>query len=285
MTMLESKLPYDRMYDKFVEDVSKYPILSKEEQYNLAVKHYDENDLEAVNQLVLSNLRFVIKIASGYRSYGFPIMELIQEGYIGLIRGIQNFNPYKGYSLTTFSIWYIKAMIYEYITKSWSLVKIGNGRHQKHLFQQITTARRKLNMHDTLSDKDISKLAYFFSTKKENIVESEIRTNWRDLSLHDRSSNDSDKPPYIDYIRDESPNQEIKVSAVQSNSLVKLSMDCLDDKEKMIIKKRYLLIEPETLQVIGDELGLSKERVRQIEKIALRKMRNNYTCDNYVTTV
>ena len=130
----------------FMREMEKHPLLSKEEEYTLAVRYYENGDLEAANKLVVSNLRFVVKIASEYGSYGFPMMDLIQEGSIGLMRAVKKFDPYKGYKLISYAVWWIRVRIQNHIMKFWSNVKIGTTQSQRKLFQRIEGAKRRLGI-------------------------------------------------------------------------------------------------------------------------------------------
>ncbi|HEY7534805.1 MAG TPA: sigma-70 family RNA polymerase sigma factor, partial [Thermodesulfobacteriota bacterium] len=160
----------------FLKEIEKYPVLSKDEEYELALKHYEERDLEAARWLVTSNLRFVVKIASQYTSYGFPLLDLIQEGAIGLMRAVKKFNPYRGYRLISYAVWWIKAKIQNYIMKSWSLVRIGTTQAQRKLFQSLGKAKRELNItHDELTNKDLKKIAELVDVRKEDVLGMEIR--------------------------------------------------------------------------------------------------------------
>ena len=135
----------------FLKEVENYPLLSKQEEYETAVIYHENGDLEAANKLVLSNLRFVMKIAREYKSYGFPLMDLIQEGTIGLMHAVKKFDPYKGYRLISYAVWWIKARIHEHIMKFWSSVKIGTTQAQRKLFQKLGSAKRKLNISSSNS--------------------------------------------------------------------------------------------------------------------------------------
>ncbi len=275
MKALELNTPYKT----FLKEVESYPLLSREEEHELAVKYYEKNDLNAVNRLVLSNLRFVIKVAGEYKSYGFPLMDLIQEGTIGLMYAVKKFNPYKGYKLISYAVWSIRARIHDHIMKSWSAVKIGTTQAQRKLFQKISNAKRKLKIYsDTLSEGDTSKLAGHFGVKEKDVVEMELRYKSRDFSLNQNSEEDSSKN-YIEILEDENPNQELLVSEIEFRSLaqegIERGMQKLNDRERKIINERFLSENPKKLHMLGSELGISRERVRQIEGVALRKLKRS----------
>lgn len=261
----------------FLGEIEKYPVLSREEEYELALKHYEEGDLEAARQLVVSNLRFVVKIASQYTSYGFPLLDLIQEGTIGLMRAIKKFNPYRGYRLISYAVWWIKARIQSYIMKSWSLVKIGTTKAQRKLFQSIGKAKRELSIsHDELTNEDLKNIADFFDVREKDVLGMEMRMAGRDFSLN-MASSDDESITYLDSIPDSRENQEDIINSVETNEMIEESMqdgfNKLSQKERYIVEKRYLANPPLKLKDLGSELGISKERVRQIESQALKKLR------------
>jgi len=261
----------------FLGEIEKYPVLSREEEHELALKHYEEGDLEAARQLVVSNLRFVVKIASQYTSYGFPLLDLIQEGTIGLMRAIKKFNPYRGYRLISYAVWWIKARIQSYIMKSWSLVKIGTTQAQRKLFQSIGKAKRELSIsHDELTNEDLKNIADFFDVREKDVLGMEMRMAGRDFSLN-MASSDDESITYLDSIPDSRENQEDIINSVETNEMIEESMqdgfNKLSQKERYIVEKRYLANPPLKLKDLGSELGISKERVRQIESQALKKLR------------
>ncbi len=261
----------------FLGEIEKYPVLSREEEYELALKHYEEGDLEAARQLVVSNLRFVVKIASQYTSYGFPLLDLIQEGTIGLMRAIKKFNPYRGYRLISYAVWWIKARIQSYIMKSWSLVKIGTTQAQRKLFQSLGKAKRELSIsHDELTNEDLKNIADFFDVREKDVLGMEMRMAGRDFSLN-MASSDDESITYLDSMPDSRENQEDIINSVETNEMIEESMqdgfNKLSQKERYIVEKRYLANPPLKLKDLGSELGISKERVRQIESQALKKLR------------
>ena len=261
----------------FLGEIEKYPVLSREEEYELALRHYKEGDLEAARQLVLSNLRFVVKIASQYTSYGFPLLDLIQEGTIGLMRAIKKFNPYRGYRLISYAVWWIKARIQSYIMKSWSLVKIGTTQAQRKLFQSLGKAKRELCIsHDELTNEDLKNIADFFDVREKDVLGMEMRMAGRDFYLN-MASSDDESITYLDSIPDSRENQEDIIDSVETNEIIEESMqdgfNKLSQKERYIVEKRYLANPPLKLKDLGSELGISKERVRQIESQALKKLR------------
>jgi len=264
-----------------LSEIDKYPVLSREEEYELALKHYDKNDLEAAKKLVVSNLKFVVKIAYEYASYGFPVSDLIQEGTIGLMRAIKKFNPHKGYRLISYAVWWIKARIHSFIMNSWSLVKIGTTQAQRKLFQKISREKKKFNIEaEELRNDDLKKVADSFGVNENEVITMEMRLASRDFSL-DSNINDDESLTYLEALPDRSINQEEIVENQQTLRItqqgLQSGLDKLSQKQRYIIEKRYMSNPPAKLREIGDELDISKERVRQIESEALKKLRFSIT--------
>lgn len=272
----------------FFKEIEKHPVLSKEEEYDLAVKYYEENDFEAAKKLVVSNLKFVVKIASEYVSYGFALSDLVQEGTMGLMRAVKKFNPYKGYRLISYAVWWIRAKINNFIMKSWSLVKIGTTQAQRKLFQKMSRAKRQLNIEgDVLSDEDLKKVADLFDVKEKDVVSMQMRMASRDFSL-DNTSGEGESVTYLDSLADYRYNQEDMIESAEENELtqegLESGLEILSPREKQVVEKRYYTTPPLKLRELSDEMGISKERVRQIEAQALKKLRaaiENRINDNY----
>jgi len=262
----------------FMREMEKHPLLSKEEEYALAVRYYENEDLEAANKLVVSNLRFVVRIASEYRSYGFPMMDLVQEGSIGLMRAVKKFNPYKGYRLISYAVWWIRVRIQNHIMKFWSNVKIGTTQSQRKLFQRIEGAKRKLGITAaSMEDDDISRLADHFGVKEEEISEMQVRASKRDLSLSERPGGDDSSATYGELLLDPSDNQEQVLGELGFDSLarenLREALETLSERQKKVIDERYFTEPPRKLHEIAQDLGVSQERVRQIQAESIGKLR------------
>ena len=262
----------------FMREMEKHPLLSKAEEYALAVRYYENEDLEAANKLVVSNLRFVMKIASEYRSYGFPMMDLVQEGSIGLMRAVQKFNPYKGYRLISYAVWWIRVRIQNHIMKFWSNVKIGTTQSQRKLFQSIEGAKRTLGITAaSMEDDDISRLADHFGVKEEEISEMQVRASKRDLSLSESPAGDDSSATYGELLPDPSDNQEQVLGKLGFDSLARENLsealEMLSERQKKVINERYFTEPPRKLHEIARDLGVSQERVRQIQAESIGKLR------------
>ena len=263
---------------KYMAEISKYPILSREEEYRLAVMYRKKEDLEAAKKLITSNLRFVIKIAYKYRNYGINLMELIQEGNLGLMQAVKKFDPTRGYRLITYAVWWIRAYIQSYIIKTWSLVKIGTTQAQKKLFYKLSSAKRKMELaNKILSPEDYKTLAKELGVSDEAIAEMEQRMAGKDLSLDVEIREEGERATHLDFLADKLASQEEILTKIQEEEKIKRELDTalksLEERERFIIEKRILRDNPLTLEELGTKLNISRERVRQIENEALKKMK------------
>jgi len=264
--------------ETYLLQINRFPLLTQDEEFQLAVKYRKYDDIEAAQKLITSNLRFVVKIAFEYKSYGVKIQDLIQEGNIGLMMAVKKFNPYKGYRFISYAIWWIRAYMQNFIIKTWSLVKIGTTQAQKKLFYKIGKVRKALEA-DGKNDKRYEHLARDLDVAKEDIIEMEQRMSSRDLSL-DTPFDEGKELTHLELLREESPNQEESIAQEEEKKIrereVQNAMKRLNEKEAYVIKSRIMAEEPLTLQQIGDHLKLSRERVRQIESEALRKLKREF---------
>ena len=261
--------------DSYLTQINQFPLLTKEEEFKLATRYRKDNDIEAAQKLITSNLRFVVKVAFEYKSYGVKLLDLIQEGNIGLMMAVKKFDPYKGYRFISYAIWWIRAYIQNFIIKTWSLVKIGTTQAQKKLFYKIGKVRKALES-DQENEKKYEVLANDLDVAKEDIIEMEQRMSARDLSLDAPFDEDHEMTP-LDLLKEGSVNQENALIAEQEKRILQAevldAMKRLNEKEAFVIKNRIMAESPLTLQEIGDHLNLSRERVRQIESEALKKLK------------
>jgi len=274
-----SRLPVVKnSLDTYLVQINQFPLLSQEEEFKLAVRYRKYDDIEAAHKLITSNLRFVVKIAFEYKSYGVKLLDLIQEGNIGLMMAVKKFNPYKGYRFISYAIWWIRAYIQNFIIKTWSLVKIGTTQAQKKLFYKIGKVRKALEANGE-KEKKYDLLAHDLDVTKEDIMEMEQRMSSRDLSL-DAPFDESQELTHLELLKEESPNQEEAIAQEEEKKIreheVQNAMKRLNEKEVYVLQNRIMAEEPLTLQQIGDHLKLSRERVRQIESEALNKLKREF---------
>jgi len=261
--------------ESYLIQINQFPLLSKEEEFEIAVRYRKYNDINAAHRLITSNLRFVVKVAFEYKSYGVKLADLVQEGNIGLMMAVKKFNPYKGYRFISYAIWWIRAYIQNFIIKTWSLVKIGTTQAQKKLFYKIGKVRKALESNQE-NEKKYELLANDLEVTKEDIIEMEQRMSSRDLSLDAPLDEDHDLT-HLDLLQEDSANQEEVLAQQQEKKIrereVQNAMKRLNEKEAYVIQNRIMADSPLTLQEIGNHLKLSRERVRQIESEALRKLK------------
>ncbi len=265
--------------ESYLVQINRFPLLKKEEEFELAVRYRKDNDIEAAHKLITANLRFVVKVAFEYKSYGVKLLDIIQEGNIGLMMAVKKFDPYKGYRFISYAIWWIRAYIQNFIIKTWSLVKIGTTQAQKKLFYKIGKVRKALEANGE-NDKKYELLASDLDVAKEDIIEMQQRMSARDLSL-DTPFDEGHELTHLDLLQEDSPNQEEAYARQQEKTIreqaVFNAMKQLNEKEIFVIKNRVMSDSPLTLQEIGDHLKLSRERVRQIENEALKKLKKEFS--------
>jgi RNA polymerase sigma-32 factor len=265
--------------ESYLREISQFPLLTPEEEFKLAARYRKYNDREAADKLVTSNLRFVVKVAFEYKTYGIKLLDLIQEGNIGLMMAVKKFNPYKGYRFISYSVWWIRAYIQNFIIKSWSLVKIGTTQAQKKLFYKIGKVRKALEA-DQEKEEKYELVANDLDVSKKDIIEMEQRMASRDLSL-DASIDDNQELTHIDLLKETSPNQEEVLGEEEEKTIlekgVRVAMKRLNEREEYVVRNRIMADSPLTLQEIGSHLKLSRERVRQIENEALKKLKRGIT--------
>jgi RNA polymerase sigma-32 factor len=261
--------------DRYIAEINQFPLLTPEEEFAIAVRLKKFNDMAAAEKLVVSNLRFVVKVAHEYRNYGIKLADLIQEGNIGLMHAVKKFDPYKGYRLISYAVWWIRAYMQNYIIKTWSLVKIGTTQVQRKLFFKLGQAKKKL---ETLSQKnpEFAEIAASLGVKSGEIQEMDLRMTNRDVSL-DAYINDDSDATHIDYLTYDGESQEAALIKKEETEIVSRhiagALAKLTEKEEFIIKQRVMADNPMTLQEIGDRYKITRERARQIEKQALKKLR------------
>ncbi len=259
----------------YLAQIKEYPLLSQEEEFALASRYQETEDVEIAHKLITSNLRFVVKVALEYRGYGLKLLDIIQEGNIGLMVALKKFDPHRGYRFISYAIWWIRAYIQNFIIRSWSLVKMGTTQLQKKLFYKM--GKIKGIAHEEHREEKIEKLAEELSVRSSDIEEMQKRFAGRDLSLDAKLDIDQGIS-FLDILPDQSPDQEELLGESEADDLLKgevqEALGNLSERERFIIGQRIMADDPMTLQELGDTFQISRERVRQIEGEALRKLKD-----------
>ena len=262
--------------ESYLSCVHAIPILTVEQEQDLAQKLYENNDLEAARQLVLSHLRFVVHIARSYQGYGLPLADIIQEGNVGLMKAVDRFDPNRGVKVVSFAVHWIKAEIHEYILKNWRMVKIATTKAQRKLFFNLRSKKKTL---DWLTQEEAEKIAEDLNVEVKDVLHMENRLTSHDSAFDAPIGNDDegDILSPSQYLEDKSFSPEIIVEtqevADHNSEELSMALSSLDDRSKDIIARRYLADEKETLHVLADEYNVSAERIRQIENGALKKLK------------
>src|ERR1700716_1405959 len=262
---------------RYLAEIRKFPMLEPQQEYMLAKRWREHDDRDAAHQLVTSHLRLVAKIAMGYRGYGLPISEVVSEGNVGLMQAVKRFEPEKGFRLATYAMWWIKASIQEYILRSWSLVKMGTTANQKKLFFNLRKAKSKIS---ALEEGDMRPDQVQLIAKRLGVTEQDVVDMTRrlggDVSLNAPIREDGDSGEWQDWLVDDVSDQEERLAASEeSDNRRKALVDglsVLNDRERRIFEARRLGGRPHTLEDLAAELGVSRERVRQIEVRAFEKV-------------
>ena len=259
----------------YLASIRRIPVLSAEEEYMLANRFRNHGDLSAAKKLISAHLRLAAKVAFSYRFYGLPLEDLISEANIGLMQAVKRFEPDKGNRLSTYAVWWIKAAINEFILKSWSLVRIGTIAAQKRLFYNLRKIKAKLGLYDNTSlDSDsIKEISQNLNVPEEDVAEMDVRLNG-DVSLNTPVYDDGYAEKQ-DFLSDEHSIEDNLAEHQESTMRLQLlaqAMGKLNDRERAIIHARRLSEDPDTLDTLGERLGISRERVRQIENRAVEKM-------------
>lgn len=265
-------------FASYLSKIRKFPMLDAAEEYVLAKNWRDKGDKEAAHKLVTSHLRLVAKIAMGYRGYGLPVSELVSEGNIGLMQAVKKFDPEKGFRLTTYAIWWIKASIQEYVLRSWSLVKIGTTSAQKKLFFNLKKIKNQIFAAEQgdLLPEHVTEIANQLNVREDEVVSMNQRLAGHEHSLNAHVGNEEGDAEWQDWVVDEEADQELQISQKQElnqrQALLKNALHVLDEREKEILCDRRLIDEPKTLEELSQKYKVSRERIRQIENKAFEKV-------------
>lgn len=263
--------------NRYLRDVWKFPILTSDEEYMLAQRFKESGDVDAAHALVTSHLRLVAKIAMGYKGYGLPVADLISEGNVGLMKAVKKFEPERGFRLATYAMWWIKASVTEYILQSWSMVRLGTMAAQKKLFFSLRRTKNKLEIMDNgeLTPQQAAAIAKETNATTDEVMQLNRRLASRDMSLNAPLSID-EGGEFQDLLEDDRATPERQVSDNQLDSLrnevVGEALETLGERDRDIFVRRHLTDEPPTLEALGEEYGISRERVRQLEARAFKKV-------------
>ena len=265
----------------YLREIGRFPILSKEEEEQVSKKFYETKDPLLAKALAQANLRFVVKIAAEYTRFGAKLIDLVQEGNIGLLHAIKEFNPYKGTRLITYAVWWIRGYIQEYLMRQYSLVRIGTSAKQRKLFYLLKRQQEQLSQ---IAYRDVdTKLLTHSGFKEKEVQDMRHRLNARDVSLDQPllSNNPSNLPSAVVQYSENEPSPEERLKFVQEKALMQKSIkrlrSKLNTKESFVLKHRLLSENPLTLQEIGQRFSVSREAVRQVESRLLKKIKAQMT--------
>ena len=265
--------------DTYIQSVNRIPMVSAEEERELALRFREEGDLEAARQLVMSHLRFVVKVARGYNGYGLPLADLIQEGNIGLMKAVKRFDPAVGVRLVSFAVHWVRAEMHEYILRNWRIVKIATTKAQRKLFFNLRSAKKRLGW---LNSDEVDAVAKDLGVSSKDVIEMEKRMSNYDASFDGIVTDDEDENIYapVAYLEDKSAGPEEQLEFSQADDLqqerLQYAIAALDDRSRDIIAKRWLTDNKATLHELAAEYDVSAERIRQIENNAMKKLRASF---------
>jgi len=263
--------------DSYLREVYRIPVLSAEREQELAIRLRDKDDLQAARELVVSHLRFVVKIARGYSGYGLPLSDLIQEGGIGLMKAVRRFDPTVGVRLVSFAVHWVKAEIHEFILRNWRIVKVATTKAQRKLFFNLRSSKKRLGW---FSRDEVESVAEDLGVSPETVLEMESRLSGQDISFDPVVAGDDDElnltpSTYITAPRSTDPALALEQSdwERQSNGHLHQSLAQLDERSRIILEQRWLADQKATLQKLADRFGVSAERIRQLENNAINKLK------------
>jgi len=262
----------------YLSEIRKYPLLTREQEEELAKKYYETKDPLMAQAMVTANLRFVVKVAADYSRFGARMIDLIQEGNMGLMHAVREFNPYKGVRLITYAVWWIRGYIQEYLMKQYSLVKIGTTQNQKKLFYQLQKEREALDAIGQGSNLQL--LSSRLGIPEDEVQMMAQRMSGRDVSLSQPLDEDSPSASLIDMQKDQHETPDVELSKREEISQLTDAIEALkpslSEREKIILDERILSDEPLTLQEIGEKHGITREAVRQMEARLMKKIKEQF---------
>ena len=262
--------------DQYIAEIKRYPLLNAEEELALARQYRDDGDITAAHQLVISNLRVVVKIAHEYRHYGMKTLDLIQEGNMGLMMAVKKFDPDRGYRLISYAVWWIRAQIQSFVQRSWSMVKVGMTSARRKLFFKVRSERNRLEQANPELKITAKHLSEALDVRESDVEEMEVYMAGRDYSLDAPLTVDAGVS-HLDMLEDDVPMTDSLLASKEEHSLVHDALSDIvencNEKERYIIAHRLLDEEPKSLQEIGDTFSVSRERIRQLETRVLGKLK------------
>ena len=266
--------------ESYLSSVHSIPILSKEEEKELALKLYEEDDLDAARQLVIHHLRFVVHIARSYQGYGLPLGDIVQEGNVGLMKAVNKYDPHRGVKLVSFAVHWVKAEIHEYVLKNWKIVKIATTKAQRKLFFNLRSKKKGLGW---LTEEEVKAMAEDLGVKPSEVREMEKRLSGIDMPFDPLSDSDDDEASFApsQYLEDNDADpamifEKDNLSENNSSQLYE-AINQLDDRSRDILQDRWLADEKLTLHELAEKYHISAERVRQIEKNAMKKIKQSFS--------
>ncbi len=263
---------------RYLEEIRRFPMLEPNEEYMLAKRWTEHQDAEATQRLITSHLRLVARIAMGYRGYGLPIGEVIQEGNVGLMQAVKRFEPDKGFRLATYAMWWIRASIQEYILRSWSLVKMGTTAAQKKLFFNLRRAKSEVQALEEgdLRPEHVKAIATKLSVPEEDVIAMNRRLGGDMSTNQPRRADNAAGGEWQDWLEDDAPSQEEayaeRQEGEQRHAFLLEALGTLSERERAIFEARRLQDDPATLEDLSARFGVSRERIRQIEVRAFEKV-------------
>ena len=265
--------------NRYLQEIRQFPMLEPEEEYMLAKRWVEEGDTEAAHKMVTSHLRLAAKIAMGYRGYGLPQAEVVSEANVGLMQAVKRFDPEKGFRLSTYAMWWIRAAIQEYILRSWSLVKLGTTSAQKKLFFNLRKAKNRIGALEEgdLRPENVARIANDLGVTEDEVTSMNRRMAGGDASLNVMVGQDGDSSTqWQDWLEDEDADQAGDIAERDEletrRGMLAAAMDVLNEREADILTRRRLADEPETLEDLSKVYDVSRERIRQIEVRAFEKL-------------
>lgn len=266
-------IPNGQSLATYIQAVNAAPVLSVDEERAFAKRYVQSNDLDAAKELVMSQLRHVVRVARGFSGYGLPLGDLIQEGNIGLMKAVKNFDPERGVRLVSFAVHWIKAEIYDYVLRNWRIVKMATTKAQRKLFFNLRKSKTRLGW---LRENEIERISEDLDVPAETVREMESRMSGMDMSFDGDDSDDECTAP-ASYLPDLNYNPERLVSMAHEvesrNTRLQEAITILDERSQDIVRRRWLQDEKPTLHELAAEYDVSAERIRQIEKRAMEKMK------------